>query len=571
MAGSTPISEDSIRPDPGAHSTREETALSPAERDLWIFRDGKKPVVALELLDELRRLLRSATRDHGKVLDALILAGQLEAALADANSSAAHGVAQLTDRLAAALGSGDAVEENAFATVEGLGVPKQVEISPPEGFTYYALHPLDFANLLSRVPAATQYAVIGIRSIGATLSAVVVAGLKAQDKKTARITVRPTGHPYSRHLEFSAGQFDWIQRNSKDSAQFLIVDEGPGRSGSTFLAVAEALLSAGVPRGNITLLGSRQPELSSLCADNAAARWTSFRFLATTPSINTRFQDHVYVGGGDWRRYLLSNQSWPESWTEMERLKFVSPDWQHLYKFEGMGSMGAQVRERAFALADAGFAPMVRDAGDGFLAYELLNGKRLGVGDVSTPLLDRFAEYCAFRYQNLGTPSSQPSQLRAMLEFNVSQEFGVTVDLPQDALSSERAIAVDGRMQPYEWVFSNRLLKTDGVDHGDNHFFPGPCDIAWDLAGTSVEWGLGAEATAYLLERFERLSGETVSNRISVYRLAYCVFRLGFCKMAISTVKGTPEEARLLAGYHRYRAEAEQSIESHRLQHRCAA
>jgi len=113
-------------------------------------------------------------------------------------------------------------------------------------------------------------------------------------------------------------------------------------------------------------------------------------------------------------------------------------------------------------------------------------------------------------------------------------------------------------MQSFEWVqtVSGRLIKTDGVDHGNNHFFPGPCDIAWDLAGAAVEWQLAPDARQYLVDRFRRLSGTDVTEKLPFYQLAYCVFRLGSCKMAISTVKGSPEEFRLTHAYLAFRHEA---------------
>jgi hypothetical protein len=145
-----------------------------------------------------------------------------------------------------------------------------------------------------------------------------------------------------------------------------------------------------------------------------------------------------------------------------------------------------------------------------------------------------------------------------MLEFNVSREFGVTLSLPDHVFCTEHTVIVDGRMQPYEWIATgmNHYIKIDGVDHGDNHFFPGPCDIAWDLGCIAVEWRFQDDALEYLTKSFRRLSGADVSASLLLYRLAYCVFRLGFCKMAISTVKGSPEEQRLTAAYDHYRAMA---------------
>ena len=74
------------------------------------------------------------------------------------------------------------------------------------------------------------------------------------------------------------------------SAHFLVVDEGPGRSGSTFLSVAEALAGAGVRRDDISVLGSREFDPASLCAENAVARWRGVSFLSTAAAVNLRFE-----------------------------------------------------------------------------------------------------------------------------------------------------------------------------------------------------------------------------------------------------------------------------------------
>ena len=530
-----------------------------AKQDLWIFRDGKRNVSAPEMVADLLSRLRNSSLSHA-ALDALIEAGGLEAALEDAGCQSANSASGVTSAIASVVcgnsSNGLAMADEILASLE---VPARIDVSPPEGFTYYALHPTDFVGVLGKVPREPKAcAVVGIRSIGTTLSAIVLASLLAEGRPATRITVRPTGHPYSRTTEFGAVQLAWVEQNL--AAQFLVVDEGPGRSGSTFLSVAEALLDAGVPRENITLVGSREPDVNSLCADNAARRWREFRFIATTPSVNRRFERYTYMGSGDWRKFLLpADETWPGSWTQMERLKFLSPDWKRLYKFEGMGPFGVKSRARAFQLADAGFGPSVCEAEDGFLSYSLVKGKALQSEDANSRVVDRIAQYCAFRYSEFS--SAAPSgiqQLRQMLEFNVGQEFGITLSLHEDDFCDGRAVITDGSMHPHEWIAarSGRIIKVDGVDHGDNHFFPGPCDIAWDLAGACVEWKMSGATTEYLLNRFRIESGLDVSPRFDLYRLTYLVFRLGFCKMGISTVVGSPEETRLKRAYEYYRAQA---------------
>ena len=94
------------------------------------------------------------------------------------------------------------------------GVFDQIAFSSPEGFTYYALHPLDFAQITSRISEEPKAcALVGIRSIGTTLSAMCAAGLRSAGRPVSRITVRPTGHPYARRTEFSSPQLHWIGRS----------------------------------------------------------------------------------------------------------------------------------------------------------------------------------------------------------------------------------------------------------------------------------------------------------------------------------------------------------------------
>src|SRR5437667_5153198 len=259
-----------------AQAQTKDIATVAAQTDLWIFRDGCRQVPGPAFVRDLACRISQKT----SVSDALIQAGELEAALADAGSADADAAAELTDVLAHRVCTGNASESDPADIVGRITVPDLINISPPEGFTYYALHPLDFAKLVARIPGEPRAcAIIGIRSIGTTLSAIVAAQLWASGRAASRITVRPTGHPYARTIQFTAEQASWIDSHKSRSAQFLIVDEGPGRSGSTFLSVAEALLRAGVPPDAITIMGSRRFDPDSLCAESAAARWRELCFL----------------------------------------------------------------------------------------------------------------------------------------------------------------------------------------------------------------------------------------------------------------------------------------------------
>jgi hypothetical protein len=149
-----------------------------------------------------------------------------------------------------------------------------------------------------------------------------------------------------------------------------------------------------------------------------------------------------------------------------------------------------------------------------------------------------------------------------MLGFNTLHEFGVDLGSEIDDLCTNDPILADGRMQPHEWIQPphGSLLKLDAYTHGDDHFFPGPTDIAWDLAGAIVEWNLDRDASEFLVSEFRRISGIDRTHALSAFVLAYTVFRLAYFKMALSTVNGSAEEPRVSGAYLHYRALAEQQL-----------
>lgn len=514
--------------------------------DPWVFRDDHKKVNGEDFRRKFEsrvQQLVSSTEDQSSAITALIQAGQLETALSDLDyeSSAAS---QITDCLAEVYCGNDRLEARRAGTILAqLKCPQSVTISTPEGFAYYNLRPADFADAAAIFKPGEPTAVIGIRSIGTTLSAVVLASLRKSARSAERITVRPTGHPYDRITSLSVEQKIWITKWKDSNANFLIVDEGPGRSGSTFLSVAEALVSHGIPAERIFLFGSRDPDVSSLCANDAAIRWNRLQFKNVQSQIQERFRGCTYIGGGEWRRIFVPDGSpWPACWTEMERTKFLSLDKGRFYKFEGLGAHGESALHRARALAKAGFGSAVEDAGEGFAVYEVLRGRPLSASDLTSQMLDRIAQYLAFRNSEFRVPSTNDAILAKMFSFNFELEFGQEWFGDLGSLMSTSSVLTDAHMQPHEWIMASEgVLKTDATSHGDDHFLPGPCDIAWDLAGASVEWAMDADATEYLLARFQQLTGDDVRKRFATFQLAYALLRLSYCRMALTSMRGTSE------------------------------
>jgi hypothetical protein len=94
-------------------------------------------------------------------------------------------------------------------------------------------------------------------------------------------------------------------------------------------------------------------------------------------------------------------------------------------------------------------------------------------------------------------------------------------------------------MMPYEWVRARdgKLLKLDASSHGDDHFYPGACDIAWDLAGAVVEWQLEPSSAGLLVSEYSRITRDQVAKRLPAYQVAYCAFRLGFTLSAAKSAE----------------------------------
>ncbi|MDB5303982.1 MAG: Cell division protein FtsK, partial [Phycisphaerales bacterium] len=247
---------------------------------MLIYGDVSDSAEVAECLSRLRECA-AAAMEYGDAapLDPLrallIQAGQVEQAVEDEPECGEHLAAScrhLTDRAAAAF-----VNRWAAAGTDGLSIrshlsemtrelerlgaitsaelKRPVRLKVPEGFAFYGLYPAQYYAaaeqwMADRTPprATDRHAlVVGVRSIGTSLSAVVAATLKRRGWQATRLTVRPEGHPFKRHIHISPRQLC-------GPTEALVVDEGPGLSGSSMAAVAKALAQAGLEPGKISFL-----------------------------------------------------------------------------------------------------------------------------------------------------------------------------------------------------------------------------------------------------------------------------------------------------------------------------
>ena len=535
--------------------------------NMYVFRDGRRTVSGTQLISSLHSALSqwSGASQHAsedRVLAALIAAGELECALLDgagvAQADSCNLASEITEALACAFLTG---QRHSYSSIlrraQQLRVAGYYQVAVQEGFAYYALHPRKVATLLDTLELKPSMAVLGIRSIGVTLSAVACAALRLRGIECRRLTVRPTGHPYDRKLDLTA-EFCRQVADVRD-AGFLVVDEGPGISGSSFLAVAEALVERDVEADQIQLIGSRAVDPATLRATNASQRWTRYQFHVMQNAPLAPEAAGESLSGGTWRRYFACEEStMPAVWAPLEPAKLLAHDQLSIFKFEGFGGYGEAIGMRAKLLASLGFAPDYLGNQCGFGQYELVPGRVLTLCERSPELMEKMAAYVALRATAFASETPQTPEIENMLRWNWQLEFGEELDLAESQLRTARVVVCDGRMMPYEWLRSDagELLKLGAGTHGDNHFFPGPCDIAWDVAGAIVEWELQDELRQRFIGEYEARSGDAIAARLAPYLLAYATFRMGWSKMAALAMQGEYDEALLLRDYERYRAMA---------------
>lgn len=506
----------------------------------------------------LRKLARQTCFDLDELRALLIQAGQLEQGIADVEVPAGlhDGITTTAQRLtdAAAEAFVKAWRQGIETTGQGewtisrelmLGELEKLErfddcrlqIKVPEGFAFYALFPEQYcaaARDWVHAHAAERNAgalVVGIRSIGTSLSAVVKASLSLAEWAVFRITVRPVGPPFERRVELSADAL--VGAASARLKQWprcgLVVDEGPGLSGSSMAAVAETLASTGIQE--ISFFPGHEGEPGSAASPRVKSWWgRATRWFTPREQLRWNGQglaeslaekaveliggtDQAEVedlSGGHWRKHAFpSEQSWPVSPGMLERMKFRCQFARHnavLWKFSGLNNNGDGVwdceREQMARMARTRFSPAVLGTFRGFTAVLWVEGRRLNRDDGRELAVQAWlADYLAASARPelpVGLHRDAVARLGDMLYWNVKESLGeVAAERARLSLTAAQAAPPgpsygDGRMAPWEWVRSadGSLWKTDCTGHDCDHTLIGKQSWLWDLAGTLVEWDL---------------------------------------------------------------------------------
>jgi hypothetical protein len=477
-----------------------------------VYGDHSETVDSAQWLGELRETLAASGTGfdrHAELVSALIRAGRLEQGLADTGWPEAEALNRFTYELARRVvrswdsGFGEIGEVPAVPEIDSRG---EVELRLPEGFAFYAVYPESYIDAARKLRLCGPPRVIGIRSIGTTLGAVVAAALEAQPP----VTVRPFGEPFERQVELPPEILD-------AKAHYVIVDEGPGQSGSSFGAVADWLEERGVPLERIAFLPSHGGDPGPRASEAHRERWNKVQRVPAA-----------------FDRSWLAQRFGPLEQLEIgERLKFrcMAGGEALLLKFAGLGGIGERKLGIARALHAAGFTPEPLGLVHGFLVERWCDGEPLHPGDKP---IDEIGRYLGARARLLpagDASGASVDQLLTMCRRNLSLcgvDLGRSWDLA--ALRLER-VRTDNRLDDPKWLRAERgrLVKCDALDHHQGHDLIGCQDLAWDVAGAAVEFGLSSAETDQLIAA----TGKAVDGDLLDFCLvAYCCFRLGEASLA---------------------------------------
>lgn len=467
----------------------------------------------------------------------------------------------------------------ASAALDGLvrrTLPHELEVRAPEGYIHYALDPIGYALAARRYARdvgrdrAAGAMVLGIRSVGTGLSAMVAAELGA----FRSATLRPRGEPGRRAVSISPELRDQLLHWLAGAGDVLVVDEGPGATGETFYCIAGWLRELGVPEERIILFpsGLQPPGLAS-----AEVRAFFERSRRYPPPDEDRRIERVCgrfglsetedLSAGRWRDVVPGGRG-AVAVPRHERRKYRARDRDgrmYLIRYEGLGRTGVEAALRAGSLASAGLAPPVRGREDGFVVTRWVSGHVLsGASRSSATFFAALAAYLSARtalFRTGATVDVEP--IMAMLGENVPEVFGRGPDgLAQalrrlERLPPREGTIPDARLQQREWMSTPEgYHKLDLTDHGDGVRLPGPTDAAWDLAGAAVEFGFQAPALHDLIERCARGGADDVAElaaAVAAYRPAYAACQLGEMALAAREMAGTEEQRRLEREAGRYR------------------
>jgi hypothetical protein len=532
-------------------------------------------------------------------------AGQIEQAALDADANCSPKSQQLTCLCAEAfvaefLDSADRKSRplarnrmmSLLDDIEQLAseMTSAAQIKVPEGFAWYALYPdayvcstLEWAG---SHPPPLRVVVIGLRSIGTTLAAVVAACLRRKGFTVQTITVRPTGQFFDRRVALPESL------DRPDAA--IIADEGPGLSGSSMTATAEALNRL-LPNCAISFFAGHANGPGPMASERVRDCWQRIETCVTHLRA-------MRFGGHSFDETLLGADNSPEAgklmelsaatWTKMANIgrrnvhshapALETPKYLAkrrgsalVWKFAGFVASPASdgsallttseaLEMRLQDLNNLGITVAPAASAHGWLATRWINGRHLAAEDADAETLADLIRYIRKVAKSpLEKAAGYAARLRLsrILEKNTKELLGhdganaacrAADYIVEDMRLTDLPSYGDGRLAPHKWVRTpaGRLIKIDAGGHDADHTAVGPQTLLWEVAGLIVEWNLPASATADLLDAFALSTDFRVA--LAGYMAAYAAFRAG-----VACVCGSGEHRHRAVAFYRRRLKTE--------------
>ena len=574
---------------------------------MLVHRSARRTIEPARVLASVEEAIAGAFLDAPDVRDrwtsVLIEAGALEAAVVDQWSpdrdrwDARHAVLRaFLDRLGAAAVASWADQPieltglaDALTGMTTLDLPPSVNAEVPEGFAYHGIYPDTYVDAAQQCAAELQpshVVVIGVRSIGTSLSAVVGASLRRRGIAVRSYTVRPRGDSMTVLLDESLTR-ELLHGGGPDDPPggtlYAIVDEGPAITGSSFAAVSRALDTLGVCPERMVLFPAWEPEPT---IETSRERWTLHRrYVGSFDDLYLRggrlasaFGGGVLteLSAGRWRDVFCpsSGHAVAVHPKHEQRKYLLARDNERLVlKFVGLGAHGTPRLTLAESLSRPGLSPQPLSLRAGVLAYGLQSGRPMTCRDLTAGFLEHAAGYLAHRaIAERGVSDVTGDDLVAMIAENARQTLGdaasaqalLAVERWRARLGETAPVRVDGRLMPHEWICTETgWMKADALSHHDDQFLPGCQDIAWDVAGMIDEWELGpAEQRAFLDDFIAKSGDDRIEARLPIWRVAYLAFRAGYTKLAAGALGNDADGHRMIAMHQRYAARLASSLEA---------
>lgn len=534
--------------------------------------------------------MQPSRQRHETLIRAFILTGELVQGLADQEfgRKGADDVSELQDAGAKLLRmQARAIMQswrNGFAGVlsfpedwtaklESLSSADPVRMKRAEGYAFYALYPESYIEAASISNLTPKTVVLGIRSIGTGLAALVSAALGAEPA----YSLRPTGHPFKRCLRVTPALSKRILADR--DTDFAIVDEGPGLSGSSFGCVADWLQANGVAPDRLHFFPSHTGEPGPHASGPHRTRWRDRpRHVISFDDVALKAQDPKHrlqtwaddivgvvrsswrdLSGGAWRSVRYRDPSyWPPSYMQMEKRKFLmeAEGGAWLVKFAGLCGSDVDKAQRGSLLSEAGFIPRIAGTCYGFIVEEWLDGTPLDHRGASRrDIIDHLGRYLGFRARHLPARNGGASiqKLCEMAVFNIAEAGGsdmaeklrCMIGTPERLAGRLRRVDTDNRLHPWEWLTTTtgRIMKTDALDHNTAHDLIGCQDIAWDVVGACVEFEFSSKERDRLADLIGREADcDLRDDVLKFFEPCYLGFQIGLWSQARASVDGAEAE-----------------------------